>query len=242
MNLMLLEPADFAEENVAVISGRRFTHAVEVLKMAERSGECKAGLLNGSVGRGELVSLDETRQTMRIHFTPLHEPPAPLPLALACAMQRPLTFRKIIHAAVTMGVKELHFFHSRKVEKSYWSSPQVAPDAAMADAHLALEQAVDTVEPRIFFHDKFRIFAEEVLPEIAKDKLLLTAHPAGKEPCPVNCRCPAVLTIGPEGGFTDFETELLQGIGARLVTMGPRILRSEVAVPALISRLYPSLE
>ena len=50
---------------------------------------------------------------------------------------------------------------------------------------------------------------------------------------------PAVLTVGPEGGFTDYETEVWQAAGAELVTMGPRILRSEVAVPALIGRLYP---
>lgn len=239
MNLMLLEKTDFIDEGVAEIGGRRFVHAMEILKMAERSGECKAGIVGGRIGRASLLAVDETHQTMRVRFEPLYSPPPALPLVLLCAMQRPLTFRKIIHAAVSMGVKELHFFHCRKVEKSYWSSPQVAPDAAMADALLALEQAVDTILPQIFFHDRFKPFVEDELPGIVAGKRWLAAHPSGTAPCPVDISTPAALTVGPEGGFTEYETGMLAEAGAELVTMGPRILRSEVAVPALIGRLFP---
>lgn len=238
MNLMLLEKEDF-QDGVAVIRGRRFTHAMEVLKIAQRSGECKAGVVNGPVGKAVLLAVDEAGQEMRLCFEPAGMPPPPLPLELVCAMQRPLTFRKIIHAAVTMGVKKIYFFHCRKVEKSYWSSPQVSEEAAMADAMLALEQTVDTVLPEFHYYDKFKPFAEDILPGIVAGKRFLAAHPAGAAPCPVDLQEPAVLTIGPEGGFTDYETEVWKNAGAELVTMGPRILRSEVAVPALIGRLYP---
>ena len=239
MNLMLLEKNDFVSGDTVRISGRRFLHAVEVLKINRRSGECRAGVVDGMLGRAVLLDLDEENQSMRLRFEPLAPPPEPLPLVLLCAMQRPLTFRKIIHAAVSMGVKELHFFHSRKVEKSYWSSPQVTPEAARADAMLALEQTVDTVMPSLVFHRDFKNFVSETLPGLVRGRRFLAAHPAGEKPCPVDCRCPAALTIGPEGGFTDGETEMLQAAGAELVTMGRRILRSEVAVPALIARLFP---
>ena len=110
---------------------------------------------------------------------------------------------------------------------------------AMADAMLALEQTVDTVLPEFYFYDKFKPFAEDILPGIVAGKRFFAAHPAGEKPCPVDLQEPSVLTVGPEGGFTDYETEVWQAAGAELVTMGPRILRSEVAVPALIGRLYP---
>ena len=239
MNLMLLEKTDLTEDGVAEIGGRRFEHAMEVLKMAERSGECKAGIVGGRIGRAVLLAVDESRRTMRLRFEARNDPPPALPLVLLCAMQRPLTFRKIIHAAVAMGVKEIHFFHCRKVEKSYWSSPQVTPEAARADALLALEQAVDTILPDIFFHDRFKIFVEDELPAVVAGRRWLAAHPAGTAPCPVDCREPVALTVGPEGGFTEYETAMLTAAGAELVTMGPRILRSEVAVPALIGRLFP---
>ena len=239
MNLMLLEKTDFSDDGVAEIGGRRFVHAMEILKMAERSGECKAGIVGGRIGRAVLLAVDAKREVMQLRFEPQRDPPPALPLVLLCAMQRPLTFRKVIHAAVSMGVKELHFFHCRKVEKSYWSSPQVAPEAALADARLALEQTVDTILPQIFFHDRFKPFVEDELPGVVAGKRWIAAHPAGAAPCPVDVSAPVALTVGPEGGFTDYETGLLAEAGAELVTMGPRILRSEVAVPALIGRLFP---
>lgn len=39
----------------------------------------------------------------------------------------------------------------------------------------------------------------------------------------------AAIVIGPEGGFEDSEIEVLKGIGAYIVTLGPRILRTETA-------------
>lgn len=43
------------------------------------------------------------------------------------------------------------------------------------------------------------------------------------------------VVIGPEGGITREEIELLEGIGARTITLGPRILRTETAGMATLS-------
>ncbi len=37
------------------------------------------------------------------------------------------------------------------------------------------------------------------------------------------------IAIGPEGGFSDDEVEMLKGMGFETVTLGPRILRAETA-------------
>jgi len=37
------------------------------------------------------------------------------------------------------------------------------------------------------------------------------------------------VVIGPEGGFEEYEIEMLKNIGAHVVTLGPRILRTETA-------------
>ncbi|NLY78072.1 MAG: 16S rRNA (uracil(1498)-N(3))-methyltransferase [Tissierellia bacterium] len=37
------------------------------------------------------------------------------------------------------------------------------------------------------------------------------------------------IVIGPEGGFEEYEIEMLESIGAKSVTLGPRILRTETA-------------
>jgi 16S rRNA (uracil1498-N3)-methyltransferase len=48
-----------------------------------------------------------------------------------------------------------------------------------------------------------------------------------------------LLLIGPEGGFSPEEVKLCQDINAHIVTMGPRILRTETAsLAALTAVMY----
>jgi 16S rRNA (uracil1498-N3)-methyltransferase len=44
---------------------------------------------------------------------------------------------------------------------------------------------------------------------------------------------PAVIAVGPEGGFTDAELECAVRAGATLISLGPRVLRIETAALAL---------
>jgi 16S rRNA (uracil1498-N3)-methyltransferase len=48
---------------------------------------------------------------------------------------------------------------------------------------------------------------------------------------------PVVAAIGPEGGLTSAELELAVGAGAKLISLGPRILRIETAALALAALL-----
>ena len=243
MNLLLLHPEDWCDDGVAEISGRRYVHAEEVLKLSQRSGECRAGLLNGVVGRGIVESVDAANQRMRLRFVPEQEPPPPLPLILAAALPRPLTLRRVVHAAVTMGVKELWFYQSWKVEKSYWSSPMVAEENLREQIFLALEQSVDTVMPELHFQRRFQTFVQEDLPRMSAGGELLIAHPdPAAVPCPRGLSGKTTLVVGPEGGFTPREVEQLTAAGGTMIGLGPRILRTEVAVPVLISRLFDGVQ
>ncbi len=47
----------------------------------------------------------------------------------------------------------------------------------------------------------------------------------------------AGIFVGPEGGFAPEEVEQLKAIGAKTVTLGPRILRTETAGPVTLSLL-----
>lgn len=44
-----------------------------------------------------------------------------------------------------------------------------------------------------------------------------------------------LLVIGPEGGLSEREVDKLRGFGARTVTLGPRILRTETAGPVALA-------
>ena len=238
MNLLLFEPEDFLPDGTAEISGRRLRQLREVIK-AEPGKLCKAGLLGGRLGRAELLSIDADRA--RFRFEPTHEPPPPLDATLLCALPRPLTFAKVIHSAVTCGVKKLHFFHSAKVEKSYWQSSKLAPEAIRGEVILALEQCADTVMPEIFFHRRFRPFIEDEVPTFTPDGAVrIFGSPGAVDPVPVGVAKQAhvVLAVGPEGGFNDFEEERLKSSGFRPVTLGRRILRSEFAVNSFLTLIW----
>ena len=51
-------------------------------------------------------------------------------------------------------------------------------------------------------------------------------------------KCPKIgIFIGPEGGFSEEEAELAEKMGAKKVTLGKRILRTETAAPAVLAML-----
>ncbi len=47
-----------------------------------------------------------------------------------------------------------------------------------------------------------------------------------------------LVIVGPEGGFTDAETKTALNNGARSITLGPRILRTETAALCMLSQIY----
>jgi 16S rRNA (uracil1498-N3)-methyltransferase len=65
------------------------------------------------------------------------------------------------------------------------------------------------------------------------------AHPTGEpfQPPGKGTSGSLVAAVGPEGGFSDGELELAIGAGAKLISLGPRILRIETAALALAALL-----
>ena len=84
----------------------------------------------------------------------------------------------------------------------------------------------------------FRPFVEEELPAMLEGARALVAHPGAPMPGhPGNAgRC--VLAVGPEGGWIPAEVDSFRRAGFEEVGLGPRILRVETAVAALVGRLY----
>ena len=75
------------------------------------------------------------------------------------------------------------------------------------------------------------------MPALMAGSRALLAHPGDYPDMPVALSEAVTLAIGPEGGWTDYETGLLRSIGFQCHRFGQRILRVETALPALIGRL-----
>jgi RsmE family RNA methyltransferase len=235
MNLLLLFPEDFLAEGKACLRGRRLQHFREVHRVS-LGDELRVGLLDGLMGRGRVVRLDPEAIELELVLNDL--PPPKLPLSLVLALPRPKVLNRVLAAAASLGIARIALMNAWKVEKAYWTSPKLAAANLREQLLLGLEQARDTVLPELRLEKLFRPFVEETLPTWTQGTTALVAHPGASGPCPRQVEGPCVLAIGPEGGWIDTELASLEQIGFRAVDLGPRILRVETALAALVGRLF----
>lgn len=235
MNLALLFTEDFVAADRALLTGRRLAHLHSVLKATE-GDLVPVGLVDGDMGTGRVLRLTDTEALLQVKFT--DPPPAPLPLTLILAMPRPKMFRRVLQTCATLGVKDIWLVNSYKVEKSFWQTPWLSKENLRENLVLGLEQARDTLMPRVHIRKLFKPFVEDELPALLKNTRALVAHPGTSAPCPTHIEGPATLCVGPEGGFIPYEVDKLIEAGCEAVHLGSRILRVETAVPVLVSRLF----
>lgn len=96
----------------------------------------------------------------------------------------------------------------------------------------AAEQCGRTRIPKIVAPMALKRFVEELDPS----RHFYFADESGGDPIRNALReGPAVILIGPEGGFTEDERSYVRGSGATAVSLGPRILRAETAVLAALA-------
>lgn len=236
MNLIIVDDCDFVSPNRVRLRDRRALHIIGVLR-AEIGDVLRIGKLSGCLGTGTMIAKSDTIVELELNLS--EQPPAPPRLALLLAMPRPKCFRRLLQGIVSLGIKRVAIFGAYRVEKSYWATPWLAPDALREQVLLGLEQARDTMPPVISLHPEFRPFVEDVVPGLAAGTRRIVAHPGSCPPCPANVHDPVTLAIGPEGGFTPHEAERFTEAGFEPVSVGQRVLRVEQAVPCLIGRLLP---
>lgn len=235
MNLLLLEDADFIAPDRVVLRDRRLKHMQEVHR-AEVGDSLRVGRIGGLLGNAELLRLESHEAELRITLD--SAPPAKLPLTLVLALPRPKMLRRVFQTVATMGVPKVILVNSYRVEKSFWQTPFLEPQAIREQLILGLEQARDSVLPEIIIEKRFKPFVEDRLPQLVVGTLGLVGHPGDFPPCPRAVTDPVTLAIGPEGGWIPYEVDLLSKAGLQPVQLGERILRVETAVTALLARLF----
>ena len=235
MNLILVTPDDFISEHSVRLSDARFQQ-IQCIHQSQVGDSVRIGQLNGLMGSGIIQAIDKQQVVLACEFT--EAPPAKLPLKIVLALPRPKMIRRIFRTVAELGVSELAIINSYKVEKSFWQSPAINEDNVQRYFVDGLQQAKDTVLPKVSFHKLFKPFAEDVLPEFSAQSKKLIAHPKLGEPCPLAINTPTTLAIGPEGGFTPYEVDKFLDAGFEGIHLGPRILKVENALTVLTAKLF----
>jgi 16S rRNA (uracil1498-N3)-methyltransferase len=235
VNLILLDAHEIAPDGSARLTGRRAEHVAEVLRAA--AGEqLRVGVVGGRLGAGEVLSAARGEVVLRVALD--RDPPPRAPVDLLLALPRPKILRRVLQSAASMGIGRVALVGSYRVEKSYFTSPLLDPQAIARELRLGLEQGRDTVPPRVDVFRFFKPFVEDALDDAFAGAQRLLADPGASEPLSAQPRRAdrAVVAIGPEGGWTRYEAGELARRGFAPFSLGPRVLRVDGAVPFAVGQ------
>ncbi|QPF32008.1 16S rRNA (uracil(1498)-N(3))-methyltransferase [Acinetobacter lwoffii] len=234
MNIILLDSRQTETELWSITSTRQLEHLQQHLQI-QVGDTLKVGIREGLRYLTEIVEISEKA----VRLKPLQEEAVPekLPVTLIVALPRPKVLRRLIMDSVTLGVEKIILLHSYRVDKSYWQTPFLQQLNHYIE--LGLEQAGDTIAPKIELYKRFKPFVEDILPGlISTDCPAYVAHPYAEQAMPFAIEHPCTIVIGPEGGFIPYEVDLLIKNGCQAVSLGNRIIRTETVIPYVLGRLF----
>jgi RsmE family RNA methyltransferase len=241
VNRILLEPGEVGPDGAAELAGPRAAHLVEVLR-AVPGQTVRVGVVDGPRGTACVESLDAGRVRLRCAFEA--EPPPRPRVSLLLALPRPKVLKRLWAPLASLGVDRLVLVNAAKVEPNYFATHWIEPAAFRPLLLEGLQQAGDTRLPQVRVARRFRPFVEDELDALFAGAARLVADPSGPERLSgvaLPAGASVLLAVGPEGGWTPFELDLLAAHGFRCVGAGPRVLRSDVACVALLAILAERL-
>ena len=236
MNIVLLQAEDWLGDRMAVLRDRRAVHLRQVLKVAV-GDSIRVGQLGGLCGRAVIEAFDASGVRLRVELS--EPPPARHRFDIALALPRPKMLRRILRQCAEFGVADLHLIHSARVEKSYWQSPLLRPARLQEALQAGLERSRDTMAPTVHLHKRFRPFVEDQLPGLCAGRPCWIADMGAPMTLGEAPPVPAVVMIGPEGGFVPFELDLAEAVIAQRVGLGERILSVDTALITVLAQALP---
>ena len=238
MNIIILTEKDLVEKKRYEVGDDRFIHIKNILK-SDVGDVVEIGLLNSSIGTAKILEINETKVLLEIiSFTAKiatsHK------VDIICALPRPQTLKKVLNTCATMGVSNLYLIRSEKVEKSYFHSPLLNEENYTKYLIEGLSQGKRIDLPKVTIHNKFKVFFENDFGKIRNNSNCLLAHPDAENylnKIELDNSKNILLAIGPEGGWNDFEINLMEKKGFIKYKLSENILRVENAVTAALSQI-----
>jgi 16S rRNA (uracil1498-N3)-methyltransferase len=236
VNLILFEPPEVDAQGRAVLTDHRARHIREVLG-ALAGTSIRAGLIDGPRGRAMITESNPDQVVLQCSWD---EPMTPLPrVDLLLALPRPKVMRRLWAQLAAMGVGQIILTNANNVERVYFDTHVLQPKMYRPLLIEGLQQAQDTRLPKVSIHKRFKVLVEDRLDTLFPAGGRLLADPGGgervNELISLDRDDRALLAVGPEGGWTNYEKDLLQRHGFRTVSMGNRTLRADTACVAMLA-------
>lgn len=134
-----------------------------------------------------------------------------------------------IEKAVELGVGSIHLIMADRSERS-----KIKLDRLDAIAASAMKQSLQVYKPELYLHNCLDEFLASF------EGTIIAAHELSTDPIQKLLKSEILdkeiaVLIGPEGGLSQRETEILESQHVPLVSLGPIRMRAETAVVKLIS-------
>jgi 16S rRNA (uracil1498-N3)-methyltransferase len=236
MNRVLLFASELDRAGRAVLRDRRAAHLLRTLAVAPGS-RVRIGVINGARGWGEVSAVSPDSVILDCRFEEREEAAGAAPVDLILALPRPKAMKRLWAPLAMLGVGRVDIVNAEKVERNYFDTHWLDPTYYEPLLIEGLEQAGDTRMPAVAIHRRFRPFVEDQVPALYGGHVRWVGHPGAEMRAPAweGAAERAVLAVGPEGGWADFELGLLQAAGFRPVSLGSRTLRTDVACISLLT-------
>ena len=216
-------------------SDPRFDHARGVLRL--READCfDVGLVNGPVGKGIVTAVNRRELHFSVEWGIV--PPPPPDVRVLIGLSRPATVKRLMFAAPTLGVRELRFAVTEKVDPAYARSSLWIAEDWRKVVREGVEQAFDTWMPEVTLTSTL----EEALAKLSGDATRVALDLYEAEGSLAEAigppAAPVWLALGPERGWGRRDREQLRAAGFALVHLPTRVLRLETAFAAALALVH----
>lgn len=227
------------EEEIIVFNKEALRHIVKSLRV--KVGEQILFSLENMnyIGEAELLTLDEARFKKVSEFKPENE--SPVAIDLFQCLPKGQKLELIIQKNVELGVRDFYLVESKRcitefkgkdIDKKLERYKKIAYEAAKQSKRDYISDIKNPVALKnlkdILSNYDLAIVLYEGERENYLNKVLEISG------CKESISKIAII-VGPEGGLEPSEVEMLISFGARVVTLGKRILRTETAGMACVS-------
>jgi RsmE family RNA methyltransferase len=242
LNLILLEPGEITADGAVTLSGGRAEHIIQVLR-ARPGDTVRLGVLDGGAGSGLITAVSDRRVVLHCELAAAI-PPRPA-VDLLMAVPRPKVMRRLWAQIAALGVGQIILTNASRVERHYFDTHVLSEASYRPLLIEGLQQARDTRVPTVCIRRQLKVLVEDELDALFTAGLRVTAHPGVGKPIIDTIRRGArqrvLIAIGPEGGWTPFELDLLAAHGFEAAGAGSRALRSDTACIAILALVHEAL-
>lgn len=219
------------ESDLACIKNEDVKHIYKVLRL-QAGDNISINDLNGSEYLGKIINISKTEVKVKLIEKVAVNNESPVNVYLFQGLPKSSKMDLIVQKATELGVKEITpVVMGRVVVKSELGEFRKV-DRWNRIALEACKQSKRSLVPLINTPIDFK----ELIDELHKADLIVVPYEneegygIKKMVRNLNHEIKNIaVIIGPEGGFEEEEIENLKDIGANIVTLGPRILRTETA-------------